>query len=152
MPKLSAHFTLEEFTMTQHRGIDNSLPSFMVPNALETIGMLERIRGFLSHIKNVELPIYITSGYRSKLLNDAVGSKDSSDHLRAHAVDWKCPDFGTTYDLCVALAPKVDDLQIGQLIHEFGSWVHCGVPIPKNRANRVITISRRGTEIGIQRV
>lgn len=149
---LSQHFSLEEFTVSQHRGIDNSLPSFLVPNALETCAMLERIRAYLSGLKGFEVAVSLTSGYRCKPLNDAVGSKDTSDHLKAYAADFRAPMFGDPYTIAMALAQKVDELRIGQLIHEFGSWVHVGVPRPQKLLNRVITISGRGTEVGILRV
>lgn len=68
------------------------------------------------------------------------------------AVDFKAPGFGTPYDIAKALAPKVGELGIGQLIHEFGSWVHVSTRRPSNEVNRIITISSRGTEVGIRAV
>jgi hypothetical protein len=149
---LTQHFTLEEFTMTQHRGIVNNLPSFLVPNAIQTCEMLERIRTYLSQLAGRDVPIFISSGYRCKALNDAVGSKDTSDHLRGWAADWTASSFGTPFDVCMALAPKVDDLGIGQLIHEFGTWTHTGVSKPMKAVNRIITISRAGTAVGVNKV
>lgn len=147
--KLTEHFSLEEFTITQHREIVNKLPPFLVPNAIATCEMLERIRKYLSDLAGREIPMTLSSGYRCKQLNDAVGSRDTSDHIRAFAADWTAREFGTPYDLCMALAPRVDDLGIGQLIHEFGSWVHVGVPKPSKAINRIITISRAGTFVGV---
>jgi zinc D-Ala-D-Ala carboxypeptidase len=141
---LSTHFSLEEFTATAHRGIDNSLPDRLLADARQTCELMERIRAHLGGV-----PIIVTSGYRCPQLNRAIGSADTSDHIRALAVDFKAPAFGTPYEVAKELARHVEDLGIGQLIHEFGSWVHVSTRVPSNPVNRVITISKRGTEVGV---
>jgi zinc D-Ala-D-Ala carboxypeptidase len=145
MNELSQHFTLDEFVATQHRNIDNSLPQPLLPNAIAACNMLERIRHALG-----DLPIGLSSGYRCLVLNRAVGSSDTSDHLRAMAADWTCRAYGDPYKICMYLKDHVDVLGIGQLIYEFGTWVHTSTRIPDNPINRVITIDRHGTRIGIQ--
>jgi len=149
MPQLTEHFSLEEFTFTEHRNIDNTLPRDLVPNAIATCQMLERIRAALGQAKGREIPMYLTSGYRCLTLNRSVGSADTSDHVRGFAGDWHAPDFGTPYEVAMFLKDHVDQLNIGQLIHEFGRWVHCGVPRPANLINRVITIDGQGPRAGI---
>jgi hypothetical protein len=149
---LSPHFTLEEFTASDtaaRLGIDNSLPAGLVAEAQHTCEMLERIRSRLSRLVGQEVPIVITSGYRCPELNRAIGSADTSDHTRAMAVDFKAGRFGSAYQISKLLAPLVGELDIGQLIHEFGSWVHVSTRRPDKQLNRIITISRRGTEVGI---
>ena len=150
--QLTPHFSQEEFIATQHRNIDNSLPQGLMSNAIQTCNMLERIRAYLSILKGSPVAITISSGYRCKALNDAVGSSDSSDHRQALAVDWNARSFGTPYEVCMALKGQVENLDIGQLIHEYGRWIHTGVSIPKKQVNRIITISSAGTVAGIQRV
>jgi len=156
VPQITKHFSVDEFVMTSHRDIDNSLPQSLYSNALETCEMLERIRAFLSQRAGRDIPINLTSGYRCPQLNRAVGSSDSSDHIRAWAGDWTARQFGSPYQVCQALAPKVDELGIGQLIHEFGSWIHVGVPKPSKQVNRIITIDRYEgkvrTRVGIHAV
>lgn len=150
---LSLHFTVEEFTASAtaaRRGIDNSLPATMLPQAQRTCEMMERIRARLSRMMGQEVPIVITSGYRCLELNRAVGSSDSSDHVRGMAVDFKASRFGSAYQVARLLVPLVDELEIGQLIHEYGSWVHVSTRRPDKQINRIITISRRGTEVGVQ--
>ena len=149
---LSPHFTVEEFTASDtaaRRGIDNSLPATMLPQAQRTCEMMERIRARLSRMMGREVPIVITSGYRCLELNRAIGSSDSSDHVRGMAVDFKAGRFGTAYQVARLLVPLVDELEIGQLIHEYGSWVHVSTRRPDKQINRIITISRRGTEVGV---
>lgn len=144
--KLSTNFSLQEFTDSDtaaRRGIDNSVPQELLPNAVKTAEMLERIRALLSSTKGQTCRIRITSGYRSPHLNYLIGSGVRSDHPKALAADIKSPDFGTPYDVAALLAKHIDELQIGQLILEY-SWVHVAVPVPDKVIDRILTISRPG--------
>jgi zinc D-Ala-D-Ala carboxypeptidase len=152
---LSPHFTVEEFTASDtasRRGIDNSLPATLLVAAGQTCDMLERIRDRLSQLAGVTVPIEISSGYRCHALNQAVGSADTSDHPKGMAADFKAPTFGSPLEVCQALAPLVSDLEIGQLIYEYGRWIHVSTRRPDKQINRIITISQRGTEVGVLEV
>jgi uncharacterized protein YcbK (DUF882 family) len=148
--QLTKNFSLAEFVATQHRNIDNTLPSQLMPQAMATAAMLERIRAALSALAGRDVPILISSGYRCPALNSAVGSGATSDHPKAMAVDWIAPAFGTPHQICKALAPQMDALGIGQLIHEFGRWVHVSSRTPSRPNNRIITITSAGARPGIQ--
>lgn len=146
---LSPHFTVEEFTASDtaaRRGIDNALPEHMLAAAQDTCDVLERIRALLG------VPVIVTSGYRCPQLNEAIGSSRASDHVKAMAADIKAPAFGSAYEVAHALVPHLDELGVGQVIHEFGAWVHVSTRRQDKPVNRVITISQRGTEAGIQEV
>jgi zinc D-Ala-D-Ala carboxypeptidase len=150
---LSPHFTLAEFTESDTAArlkIDNSLPAVLLDQARGTAAMLERIRATLGALAGHDVPIIVTSCYRCPALNKAIGSSAFSDHPRALAVDFKAPAFGTPYAVCKALVSHVDQLGIGQLIHEFGRWVHVSSRRAAKPANRVITITAAGTRLGIQ--
>ncbi|CAN5719979.1 hypothetical protein BH10PSE18_BH10PSE18_50310 [soil metagenome] len=152
---LTEHFTEAEFVASEtasRQGLDNRLPGGLRPTAVLTCEMMERIRAELSRLAGREISIVVTSGYRAPAVNRAVGSSDTSDHPRATAVDFKAPAFGTPFEIASALAPKVSELGIGQLIHEFGTWVHVSTRKPAKDVNRIITISKRGTEAGIKPV
>lgn len=145
--KLSTNFTLAEFTASdtaERLRIDNSLPPEMLNAAQNTAEMMEKIRAVLG-----DNAIIVTSGYRCPELNRAIGSSDTSDHLKAAAVDFKCPSFGAPKDIALHLADKIDSLGIGQLIHEYESWVHVSTRRPSKDVNRVITINQTGTHAGI---
>jgi len=143
---MTPHFSLEEFTASDtaaRLGIDNRLPDELRENALKTLEMMERIRF------HIDAPITITSGYRCKALNGVIGSKPGSDHTLAFACDFKAPKAGTPFQIAASLAPVFKIIGIGQLILEFGTWVHVSTRIPDKVINRIITIDKDGTRAGI---
>lgn len=152
---MTPHFTLEEFTASRtalSKGIDNSLPDNLQDAAQNTLAMMERIRAFLSTQAGHDVPIFISSGYRSPALNAAVSGTVMSDHTSASAVDWSAPSFGTPYKIAMALASDLDNLGIGQLINEFPDgqgWVHTSTNSPLRAINKIITVARSGTVPGI---
>lgn len=149
---LSAHFTLAEFIHSDtalRLGLDNDLPADLLPQARATAQMLERIRQHLSYLAGREVPIQITSGYRSLTLNQRIGSSTTSDHVKAMAADIKAPAFGTPLEICQAIEPVRGQLGVGQLIHEFKSWVHVSTRTPASAVNAVLTIDSSGTRTGL---
>jgi zinc D-Ala-D-Ala carboxypeptidase len=118
---ISEHFTLEEFTASQvatRRGIDNTPGPVELANLHRTATTMERVRAILGK------PIHVDSGYRSPLVNTSVGGTSKSAHCYGLACDFVCPDFGTSYE--VALAVLKSDIEYDQLILEYG-WVHVGL-------------------------
>lgn len=153
--QLAPNFSLAEFVASQtaaRRGINNSLPPELLENAKASAAMMQRIRDHLSQLAGRDIPINVSSGYRCPALNIAIGSAPTSDHSQAHAWDWSAPAFGTPTQICTALAPEVGTLGIGQLINEFpesGGWVHTSAKMVSRAVNRIITIKRSGTFVGI---
>lgn len=153
--KLTANFSLEEFEASQtatRLGIDNRVPAESLPYIKETAEMLQRIRDFLTTKAGHEVPITVTSGYRCLLLNRTQGSKDTSDHIKGMAADWRAPKFGTPTEICRALVPEIQKLEIGQLINEFpdrNGWIHTSIRTSMHALNRIITITTDGTQVGI---
>jgi zinc D-Ala-D-Ala carboxypeptidase len=150
------HFDLAEFcesdTATRCR-IDNTLPEALEPQAWATLAMLEGIRAHLSAKAGKDIPVFISSGYRSPALNAAVGGVPSSDHVKACAADIKAPAFGSPLVVARELAAHVDELGIGQLINEFpgsGGWVHVSTRRPDKALNRIITITAKGAAVGVR--
>lgn len=153
---MTPHFTLAEFTRSDtaaRKGIDNTPPHEMLPVIEQTMQMMERIRAYLSQQAGRDVPITITSGYRSPELNEAIGSLGRSDHPRGMACDWVAPKFGTPTEICKALAPQVGVLGIGQLINEYpdrSGWVHTSTALPIRMVNRIITINTAGVSVGVK--
>lgn len=125
--KLSEHFNLNEFTISQtatRKGIDNTPPEPVIERLRMLAATLERVRGLLGNS-----PIRISSGYRSKELNRAIGSGDSSAHVLGYAVDFTCPIFGTPKEVAQEIAAS--SIKFDQLIYE-GTWIHLSID-PRNR-------------------
>jgi zinc D-Ala-D-Ala carboxypeptidase len=116
---MTPHFTLAELTATSHRQFDNT------PNEAETAN-LQRLAEFLEQVKEAldGKPIMINSGFRSKQVNDSVGSKDTSQHRIGCAADIRVP--GMTPD-AVVRAVIAAGLPYDQIIREFDSWTHISV-------------------------
>lgn len=147
---MTPHFTLAELTRSaraQALGLDNTPHEDDLRRLQGTAEMLERIRSTLG------VPVVVTSAYRSRAVNQAVGGVTSSDHTRGQAADFVAPSYGKPYDICKALAPLVSVLGIGQLILEGvggKQWVHVSTRLPDKQMNRVITITDAGVQLGIQ--
>jgi uncharacterized protein YcbK (DUF882 family) len=136
---LSEHFTLEELTHTDHREFDNT------PNDAETSN-LQRLALFLEEVKTVleGRPIMVNSAFRCKQVNDAVGSKDTSQHRIGCAADIRVP--GMTPDEVVK-AVIASGIGYDQVIREFNSWTHISVPNTKDMTPRrqALIIDKSGT-------
>jgi len=139
MTNLTEHFTLEELTHTDHREFDNT------PNESETAN-LARLATFLEEVKTVlgGKPIMINSAFRCKQVNDAVGSKDSSQHRIGCAADIRVP--GMTPDEVVK-AVIASGIGYDQLIREFDRWTHISVPSVAggNPRRQSLIIDKSGT-------
>jgi hypothetical protein len=107
-------------TATDHRALDNT------PNEGE-LANLKRLALFLEQVKTVLLgkPIMINSAFRSKAVNDAVGSKDTSQHRVGCAADIRVP--GMTPDQVVK-AVISSGIAYDQVIREFDRWTHISIP------------------------
>jgi hypothetical protein len=116
---MTPHFTLAELTVTSHRQFDNT------PNEAETAN-LQRLAEFLEQVKTAldGKPIMVNSAFRSKQVNDSVGSKDTSQHRIGCAADFRVP--GMTPDHVVR-AVIAAGLPFDQIIREFDAWTHISV-------------------------
>ena len=135
---MTPHFSLAELTHTDHRLLDNT------PNAAE-LANLQRLAEFLELVK-AKLdgkPIIVNSAFRSKQVNDSVGSKDTSQHRLGCAADIRVP--GMTPDQVVR-AIMSHGLYFDQIIREFDAWTHISIPntaalLPRRQA---LIIDRQG--------
>jgi zinc D-Ala-D-Ala carboxypeptidase len=136
---LTEHFTLQELTHTDHREFSNE------PNESETEN-LKRLAAFLEEVKTIlgGKPIMVNSAFRSKKVNDAVGSKDTSQHRIGCAADIRVP--GMTPDEVVR-AVIASGIGYDQIIREFDRWTHISVPNTPSAAPRrqALIIDRQGT-------
>jgi zinc D-Ala-D-Ala carboxypeptidase len=116
---LSKHVTRAEFEQSDtalRRGISNSMGAMELQSAKTLCEkVFEPLRAFVGG------PIRISSGYRSPILNKAIGGSTTSQHCKGEAMDIKI-------DKTAFLWIK-DNLVFDQLIYEFGTdshpdWVH----------------------------
>jgi len=138
---LTPHFTLEELTHTDHRTLDNT------PNETE-LANIQRLAEFLEELKTVlgGKPIMVNSAFRSKAVNDAVGSKDTSQHRIGCAADIRVPSM--TPDQVVK-AVIASDLGYDQVIREFDRWTHISIPNQAGATPRKqsLIIDKQGTRL-----
>ena len=136
-----SNFTLEELTHTDHREFDNT------PNDAE-LENLKRLADFLEQVKTVlgGKPVMVNSAFRSKQVNDAVGSKDTSQHRVGCAADIRVP--GMTPDEVVK-AVIASGIGYDQVIREFDRWTHISVPNDpsSNPRRQALIIDKQGTRI-----
>ena len=117
---LTPNFTLEELTITEHRKLDNT------PNEAEKAN-LKRLAVFLEEVKTLlgGKPIMVNSAFRSKAVNDAVKSKDTSQHRVGAAADFRVPGMTPDQVVKAIIASK---LGYDQIIREFDAWTHISIP------------------------
>jgi len=132
---MTPNFTLAELTTTSHRQFDNT------PNEAE-LANLQKLAEFLEEVKALldGKPIMVNSAFRSKQVNDSVGSKDTSQHRTGSAADIRVP--GMSPD-AVVRALVASDLPFDQVIREFDSWTH--VSIADKPRKQALVIDRAGT-------
>lgn len=128
------YFTIDELCRSETaeaKGIDNR-PSEVVRGNLEALvsNVLDPLREAFGK------PVIVNSGYRSNLLNDAVGGAKNSQHTRGEAADITAQDVRDNLKLFEIIR---ETLPFDQLIWEKGTrtypaWVH--VSFKKNGINR----------------
>ena len=136
---LSPNFTLDELTHTDHRQFDNT------PNATEMANLV-RLAAFLEEVKSVlgNKPVMINSAFRCKEVNDAVGSKDSSQHRIGCAADIRVPSMTPDEVVKAVIASGIG---YDQIIREFDRWTHISVPsvAGDNPRKQALIIDKQGT-------
>lgn len=132
--KLSNNFWLSEFqksNIATRLGIDNTVPIEYIPKLMDLCrNVLQPCR---DHFKSA---VRVSSGFRSKALNDAIQGSYESQHSKGEAADFEIPGV-SNYLLAKYIQ---DNLEFDQLILEFhnlddpySGWVHCSY---KEGANR----------------
>jgi len=132
---VTPHFSLAELTHTDHRSLDNT------PNTAE-LANLQRLAEFLEVVKTTlgGKPIMINSAFRSKAVNDAVGSKDTSQHRQGLACDFRVPGMVPDAVVRAIIAAK---LPYDQIIREYDAWTHISISDKPRR--QALIIDKQGT-------
>jgi len=140
---LSEHFTLEELThseVAERKNLDNTPNALEVSNLVRLAVLLEEVRSLLNK------PILLNSGFRSKAVNDSVGSKDTSQHRIGCAADIRVPGMTPKQVVEAVIASNIG---YDQIIEEFGSWTHISVPdtVARPPRKQALIIDKAGTRI-----
>ena len=162
--KLSDHFTLGELTKTSYITADGNIPSHVAIENLKNIcenwledlrysqntlygdSSQERLRvgalaGMSGDSRN-DIPIIISSGYRSEEVNRLCGGAKGSNHLTGCAVDIKCygPEqmirmAGILLDISDGTKRDYDEL----ILEKRGTtyWIHFAVR-PKDNRRKIL--------------
>ena len=134
--KLSENFTLAELTDTD-TGIANN-PSQGEINNLKLL-----VQKVLQPVRDKFGVINVTSGFRSPLVNSAVGGSATSDHVHGRAADIQCEDMATVFKYIRK------NLPFKQLIWEFGTdtqpkWIHVAYDVNNNKSEVLKAIKKGG--------
>lgn len=125
------YFTIKELTkssIAESKGLNNT------PNKQQEQNLVDLVDNILDPLREAYgKPIIISSGFRSKEVNDAAKGAKSSQHLEGSAADIKCQSDTVSgnkelFDLIQKLKLPFD-----QLIDEYNyNWVHVSYS-PKHR-------------------
>ena len=154
--KLSPHFTLGELTKTSYHTSDGNIPSHVAIENLKRIcGWLEILRerynrkyGNLSlgpgpgDRSEEEIPVLISSGYRSEQVNMKCGGAKGSNHLTGCAVDIRClgPEQMIRYACLLLDTADENGWVFDELIQEKRGttyWIHFAVR-PKDNRRKIL--------------
>lgn len=139
-PQYPTNFSREELlrseTALRHH-IDNQPHSpEHEKNLLDLAWFLQRLRDALSEHYGRDVPISVSSGYRSEALNTLVGGSKRSAHSHGLAADFRA--FTLSVEEVFNFIREHESLSqmVDQVIDEFGAWVHVGIRQPKTEKIR----------------
>ena len=140
---LTEHFSFEELTASDtavRLGIANQ-PDYHTLGNLHILARgLERVRVILN------VPIVISSGYRSPALNAAIRGSKNSAHMTGLAADFRAPRFGTPADVARELQSEKESVGFDQMILEFGHWVHISFHDPSEPVRGQVLTAVNGAD------
>jgi len=129
--RLSKNFVLSEITRsnTANRlGINNE------PTKKDLENLQRIVTNILQPMRNHFGPIRISSGYRSKELNRAIGGSIKSQHCKGEALDIQFWKDGQMYNKKIYDWIINNAIEFDQMINEFDfSWIHISLKKSKNR-------------------
>ena len=133
--RLSKNFTLSEITKSntaKRLGIKN------VPNQEHLNNMQILIRDLIQPMRDALGPIRISSGYRSPVLNRAIGGSNKSQHCKGQAVDIQFFKKGKMCNTEIYDWVIKEEIEFDQMINEFDyAWIHISLR-PDNKNRRMI--------------
>lgn len=145
--QISKHLSLAEVSRSEtakRRGINNTPSGEHLENFKKLAeNIFEPIR---EHFK---VPIHISSGYRSKELNKAVGGSSTSQHCSGEAIDIDMDGSASGVTNAQIFNFIKDNLNFDQMIWEFGTdknpdWVHVSYESTGKQRKQILKAVRSG--------
>ena len=129
--RLSKNFVLSEITRSNtatRLGISNE------PTKDHSDNMQRIISNLIQPMRDSIGPIRISSGYRSKELNRAIGGSNKSQHCKGEALDLQFWAVGKMNNKVIYDWILESGLEFDQMINEFDfAWIHISL---KEKGNR----------------
>jgi hypothetical protein len=145
--QISKHLTLAEVSRSEtakRRGINNTPSGEHLANfKLLAENIFEPIR------EHFGVPIHISSGYRSKELNTAIGGSLTSQHCQGEAIDIDMDGSTNGVTNKMVFDFIKDNLNFDQLIYEFGTdknpdWVHVSYESSGKQRKQILKAVKSG--------
>jgi len=145
--QISKHLSLAEVSRSEtakRRGINNTPSGEHLENFKKLAeNIFEPIR------EHFGVPIHISSGYRSKELNSAIGGSATSQHCSGEAIDIDMDGSASGVTNAQVFNFIKDNLQFDQLIWEFGSdsnpdWVHVSYETTGKQRKQILKAIKSG--------
>lgn len=129
--KLSKNFTraeIEHSNTAKRLGISNEMSEEHLENMQHLIDRL------IQPLRDSIGPIRVSSGYRSKALNRAIGGSSRSQHSKGQALDLQFWQNGKMMNELVYDWILDSNIEFDQMINEFDfSWIHISLKKKDNR-------------------
>ena len=148
--ELSKDLTEKEFIHSdtaKRKGIDNSMLNSHRDNAKQLANKI-----FQPSRDHFNKPLFLSSGYRSKALNDAIGGAYGSQHSKGMAMDLDQDAYEAKYDVSNydVFWHIHDNLDFDQLIWEYGDsknpdWVHVSYDKSKAKQRKSVITAHRNS-------
>jgi zinc D-Ala-D-Ala carboxypeptidase len=143
--QISKHLSLAEVSRSEtakRKGINNTPSGEHLENFKKLAeNIFEPIR------EHFGVPIHISSGYRSKELNSAIGGSSTSQHCQGEAIDIDMD--GTSITNAQIFNFIKDNLVFDQMIWEFGTdknpdWVHVSYESTGKQRKQILKAVKSG--------
>ena len=145
--KLSEHLDLAEVTRSEsakRKGISNE------PTAEHLENFKKLAENIFEPIRNhFNVPIHISSGYRSKELNTAIGGSLTSQHCKGQAIDIDMDGSSNGVTNKMVFDFIKANLNFDQMIWEFGNsnnpdWVHVSYESTGKQRKQILKATKVG--------
>jgi hypothetical protein len=141
--QISKHLSLAEVSRSEtakRKGINNTPSGEHLANfKLLAENIFEPIR------EHFGVPINISSGYRSKELNTAIGGSLTSQHCQGEAIDIDMDGSTNGVTNKMVFDYIKDNLNFDQLINEFNySWVHVSFDSSGKQRKQILNAIKSG--------